>query len=462
MVLIGLLALSNLVGSFILQRNQVQPGQIERTYTATSIEWLEALGLFDLYHSWWFMLLLTVTGVSLVIASIDIWPRFWARVVAEKTRLSPHEFSAQPMEHDMELPPVAEGPPQDKIARVISRMFGTPVVEQEGSRFFFFAHRGRWSHLAVFVIHTGLILILIGGFIGTRYGFEGEVRLREGEQSHLFTRRGDDKVVPLGFTIRCNKTWMEKYPDGSPKSYFSELDIIKDGQVVKSKTIKVNDPLGYDGLHFYQATFGTVGVEGTEGNAFVNLLIEDQKSGKKQVQKVPLGGATGLFFKLPNGSAFGVVGYVPNFELPIEGVNHNLGEAVRIALDEGEKQSEFWVFKGLPDFDRDVRKGHYAFVMESINVGAQPINFTGLAIGYNPGISTVWLGSTILCLGLLWVIAGSHRKVWAILDGRRLRIVARASRNPVHYEKRFKKLIEQMEKELKVNLEKTSAKWQGV
>ncbi len=42
----------------------------------------------------------------------------------------------------------------------------------------------------------------------------------------------------------------------SPKEYQSTLVLEKDGRTLTQKTIRVNDPLHYDGYHFYQNTFG--------------------------------------------------------------------------------------------------------------------------------------------------------------------------------------------------------------
>ena len=41
------------------------------------------------------------------------------------------------------------------------------------------------------------------------------------------------------------------------KDYKSTLQVVKDGKVVKQATIEVNEPLYYDGYHFYQHTFSS-------------------------------------------------------------------------------------------------------------------------------------------------------------------------------------------------------------
>ncbi len=42
-----------------------------------------------------------------------------------------------------------------------------------------------------------------------------------------------------------------------PRDYISELEVVKDGQVVAAKDIEVNHPLYYGGYHFYQSDYGT-------------------------------------------------------------------------------------------------------------------------------------------------------------------------------------------------------------
>ncbi len=42
---------------------------------------------------------------------------------------------------------------------------------------------------------------------------------------------------------------------GMVRDYFSDLQVIRDGEVVLTKTIQVNDPLHYGGYHFYQSAY---------------------------------------------------------------------------------------------------------------------------------------------------------------------------------------------------------------
>ncbi len=52
--------------------------------------------------------------------------------------------------------------------------------------------------------------------------------------------------------------WSIQYsPPGMIKDYFSDLEVVENGQVVERKTIEVNDPLYHGGYFFYQDSYDT-------------------------------------------------------------------------------------------------------------------------------------------------------------------------------------------------------------
>lgn len=58
--------------------------------------------------------------------------------------------------------------------------------------------------------------------------------------------------------------WSVRYsPPGMVRDYFSDLEIVRDGQVVERKTIEVNHPLYYGGYFFYQDSYDSVGEQYT-------------------------------------------------------------------------------------------------------------------------------------------------------------------------------------------------------
>jgi cytochrome c biogenesis protein len=62
LLLLGLLGVAVVLGTLILQKPMAQPGQIEQVYAPQTIRLLNTLGLFDVFHTPWFILLLGLLG----------------------------------------------------------------------------------------------------------------------------------------------------------------------------------------------------------------------------------------------------------------------------------------------------------------------------------------------------------------------------------------------------------------
>ena len=65
-------------------------------------------------------------------------------------------------------------------------------------------------------------------------------------------------AIMLPFQIRCDDFEASFYDTGAPKEYRSDLTIIDKGQEVLKQSIRVNDPLSYQGVTFYQASYGAM------------------------------------------------------------------------------------------------------------------------------------------------------------------------------------------------------------
>lgn len=98
-------------------------------------------------------------------------------------------------------------------------------------------------------MHTGLLLVLLGAFIGAFYSFEQycEIAVPGSQGITIGEQRYDLQAV--GFDI-------EHHTDGSPSQYYTDLKLLKDGENLSEKTISVNNPLSYQGLKVYQFNYG--------------------------------------------------------------------------------------------------------------------------------------------------------------------------------------------------------------
>ena len=76
-ILIIILAIVFCVGTLIVQRPTSDPETLQRVYSLGTLRWLDELGLTDVFHARWFAGLLALTGLNMVLASIERFPQAW-------------------------------------------------------------------------------------------------------------------------------------------------------------------------------------------------------------------------------------------------------------------------------------------------------------------------------------------------------------------------------------------------
>jgi len=118
-----------------------------------------------------------------------------------------------------------------------------------------------YKKLPIFLLHSSIIVILLGAGITRYFGYEGNLHLRNGESSNQITvikskaKPTDIYVKKLGFTVRLDKFVLRHYPGSmQPSSYDSYLTII-DGNKKFKYHIYMNHILVYKGYRFYQASY---------------------------------------------------------------------------------------------------------------------------------------------------------------------------------------------------------------
>lgn len=110
-----------------------------------------------------------------------------------------------------------------------------------------------------FMIHLGILFILLGGGITSYFAEEGFIEIKEGDNAQGYWV--DDKTFrPLNFDLYLKDFSVEYYPVRKKglklvKSYKTHIEIKKDGKLAKDGIIEVNRPLGFKGFNFYQYGF---------------------------------------------------------------------------------------------------------------------------------------------------------------------------------------------------------------
>src|SRR5271166_4869117 len=76
-ILLILVVILSAAGTVILQRPATEADEMQRAYSPQVLRLLDGLGLTDVFHAWWFVLLLSLVSLSIIAASIQRFPNSW-------------------------------------------------------------------------------------------------------------------------------------------------------------------------------------------------------------------------------------------------------------------------------------------------------------------------------------------------------------------------------------------------
>src|SRR5437868_968150 len=255
-VLIILVVIFSAAGTVILQRPMTEPDDMARAYSPAMLRFLDATGLTDVFHARWFVALMIFVSLSIIAASVERFPNAW-RYFARPYKSPDQNFRrALPLQVTI---PISDDEQGLGAAERILRKHGLKserIVRTDS--FSLFAERSRISEMAVYIVHASLLLIFLGGIIDALVGWRGFLMLTPGKAGNqIEMKTGIARTLP--FSIRCESAGEETYSDGTPKKYWSKLAVVDNGKDVTNKEIVVNDPLVYQGVRFYQASYGRTG-----------------------------------------------------------------------------------------------------------------------------------------------------------------------------------------------------------
>ena len=289
--LLSLLAIASIIGT-VLKQNEpyanyiIQFGQ----YWFVVFKWL---GLYDVYHSPWFVVILTF----LVLSTSTCIYRNLPSMLREMRSYREHatEQSIRHFQHFAAF--TRTGNPTTNLQKYLDVQGYHYKQQADGDNLLLAAKRGSTNRLGYILTHSAIVMICIGGLIDSNIplkleqafdikrietrdipqsqvpaisrlspenlSFRGNVTIPEGTSADVvFLNIGDGYMVQdLPFKIALNKFHIEHYSTGQPKSFASDIVIIdkKTGRPVLAHTITVNHPLTYDGVAIYQASFGDGG-----------------------------------------------------------------------------------------------------------------------------------------------------------------------------------------------------------
>ncbi|MDQ6962155.1 MAG: cytochrome c biogenesis protein ResB [Mariprofundaceae bacterium] len=256
-VLLVVLALASIIGTILLQ-NQQQTDYMQQF----GVLWywvFRSLGLFDMYHTWWFQGLLAFLMLSLVFCLWHNAPRMLREVRSRKVFITDKSLQRFHHLHHWYLRNTSK---EEALTLIKKRLKDWEQKSSlEDDRVYLRADKGRLHKLGYIFVHSAILIILIGGWSGVQFGFRGNMSVPEGgnESKINFLKGTDIETLAMDFKVRCNDFYISFYPTGQPKEFRSNLTIIEDGKEVLTSDIIVNEPLLYKGTRIYQSSFGDAG-----------------------------------------------------------------------------------------------------------------------------------------------------------------------------------------------------------
>ncbi|KAA0892067.1 cytochrome c biogenesis protein ResB [Oryzomonas rubra] len=431
MSLLITLAATSIIGTIIPQGTP--PQEYLQQISPVKFKLYQALGFFDMYHSWWFILLLYLLTVNLVACSIKRLPHIWKTITQPVTVLGSGLEKSLPNVVSFK----AGGEPealQAKVTALLKAEFAEPVATENDGAHHLFAQKTPWCRLSVYFVHLSVIVIFIGTMIGSLFGYKAFANIMEGESVAKVVTRSE-KEIDLGFSVLCEKFSASFYDSGAPKEFRSVLTVLENGKPVpgyEHRAIIVNDPLTYKGITFYQSSYGNAGE--------YRFLVTDLDGKNAVPVTVPATGSA----TLPDGSSMHVLETTPDIAPFAPGLS---GPAANIEIHGAGGASErVVVYANHPELNIEHAKQHGKGPVIHFK-GEEKRMYTGLQVAKDPGVWIVWLGCLLMVAGIFAAFFLSHRRIWVRIQHGTVTMGGNASKNQAAFQLFFDRLADKLKTE---------------
>ena len=411
-VLLLSLAATSIIGTLVPQNASAEA--YFHKYGAFLYRLFDILDIFDMYHSWWFQLLLLLLTLNIIACSIDRLTSTWTLIFPKKTSFKLSTFQNLKQKEsftDQRMPEELE----TELAGIFTKAFGSPKIVKTEQGFTLFAEKWRWTRLGVYIVHSSILFLIAGAMIGSMFGFEGYVNIPEGERVDHVQLRNSNQVQHLGFEVECNDFNLSTYANGAPKEYRSSLTIWENGKAILKKDIIVNDPLRYKGISLFQSSYGEIAPERAETHMFssedIQLAFFVNASGMVYKQKAEIGKP----LDIPEGMGKFVVMEVKE---SASFMGQNIGDAlIGILTPVGGEPVEVTLPIHFPNFDK-MRRGKVVISVvhqdakQAVEKKSENLKYyTGLQVVSDPGVWVVYTGFIVMIVGIIITFFMSHQRL---------------------------------------------------
>ena len=456
LILLLLVAVASILGSLVPQLSTARGAVVDLFQTHPTLAgFYRALGLFDVYGSWWFTLCYGLLLVSLASCLIPRTRALWRG----------RGRQPMPMRELDGLRHFAEGAvagtPEGALdrARGVLRRRRFRVARADPG---LSAEKGRAREVGSLVFHWSLFLLLVGAVYGKGFGFTGQATIVEGE---TWTEGHASYDVPpvegrffgeahRGFQVRLEDFDATYREGGVPRDFVSEVAVLN-GEAERVERIRVNEPLEHEGVKLYQQGYGWAPVlevrrDGrviaAEPVVFITRSPNDQRAPWQGVVKLPsLDPQIGIEFELFPDLEAGLLGF-PMLEARNPFLAYTVWQGdLRLTA----AQSVFSLDKtGLVRAgEGGIGLGETKELPGGIEVTFRELReYTQLLVKRDPGTGIMLLAALLVVLGVLPALYSSRRRVWVRAeardgDGTRLQVAGFALQRKAAFDDEFREIV---------------------
>ena len=291
--LLSILAVASIIGTVLKQAEPYNNYVIQ--FGPFWFEAYEKLGLYDVYHAAWFLVILTFLVASTSVCIYRNAPNFAREMKSFREHVSEQSLNAFKHKHEVTTTQTPEALAASAQRYLEGQGYKVKNLPREEG-VLLAAKAGSWNRLGYFLAHSAIVMICIGGLMDgnlifkvqqlvgykkietrdipqsqvpaisrlspTNPSFRGSVQIPEGSSADVvFLNVADGYLVQdLPFTVALKQFRIEHYTTGQPKNFESDIEIFdRSGKKIRAATIAVNHPLIQDGIAIYQASFADGG-----------------------------------------------------------------------------------------------------------------------------------------------------------------------------------------------------------
>ncbi len=436
--------------------------------------------IFDIYHAWYYQVLLLALSLNIILASIDHFPGALSFLTKKKLTASPLGLSGQPVYKVVQMRAASESDAVKKVESAMKkRGLRVRVTEKNapnGSsgpngltrQQHVFGESGAWNRLGAYGVHVFLLTLFLGFFVASLTGFDADVRLMPGmvtNQIELIEHKLDPVkgleirrfAAEPPFTITCTDIEQKLInPNGSiainnTMDWKTSLRIDDPVYGVTDVDVSLNKPFAYRGYRFFQASAIT------QGSARTMTLDLTPQNGPNSGVPFQVELKRNSSVDLPDGTKVEYQAFFSDFAMvngkpdTRSGEYNNPAVILKITDPQGKTFNAYAFATKIPD-GAPVGAPVAGYKWHLAGYQKSPLAHV-LSIKYDPYYGSIiawYIGGFGVITMLILIYFFSHRRIWGVVEKDReglykVTLGGNTNRNHFAFEDRFKKIVAELE-----------------